>query len=149
MEINSALADLIERNRERIGLVSLEVPLISNLNVLLNIALIKQYHLNMPRKKAEEHALRYLQKCGLEKIAHSRNPALNERERFCAMLLRASMVPDALIVIDRPFRMIPDLRDASFIYDCLACIEDSFTECTIFDYSWEEGKYRVPNHEKD
>lgn len=141
--LGSALDGFIEENRQRLGLVSLDAPLISNLDVSINIALIKQYHHNLHKDEAERIVIHYLRRYGMEKIARQRNALLTERERFCVMLLRAAMVSDAVIAIDRPFKMVPDLQNARFIYDALKSIDDSFTECHIFDYSWDEDRYRM------
>ena len=47
---------LIHLHRLEEGLVSLDVPLISNLPVWSNIALIRQYHENMPWEEAKRLA---------------------------------------------------------------------------------------------
>jgi len=130
-------------------LISLDAPLISNLDAWINIALIKQYHENLPNKKAKILALHFLQRYGMEHIADKRNSALTHKERFIVMLLRAVMVRDALIVLDRPFMIIPDIQDDRFIYDSLQLISDSFKECYIFDYKWFEDRYGIMNAEKN
>jgi ABC-type nitrate/sulfonate/bicarbonate transport system ATPase subunit len=111
--------------------------------VWVNIALIKQYHENLSTDKAQKLVLSYLSRYGLENISNKRNPALTNRERFCAMLLRAAMVRDSIIVIDRPFTIIPDVQDDHFIYDTVKAIDDSFKECHIFDYIWSKERYRI------
>jgi len=122
-------------------MVSLEVPLISNLNVLHNIALIKEYHYHMSRKEAETLSLQYLEKMNLASIAYKRNPALTYEERFCAMLLRAVMVEDNIVVIDRPFKIMPDIQDSRFINRILNAVDDLLHNCTIFDYIWNQDRY--------
>ncbi|MCG6533154.1 MAG: hypothetical protein L7F78_00390 [Syntrophales bacterium LBB04] len=126
-----------------LGLISSDVPLISNLDVWHNIALILQYHRRTPGKKAKLFVIQCLQRLGLEGIAYKRNPFLSGEDRFCVMLLRAVMVADAVIVIDRPFHMIPHLKDTSFIYERLDKIDDLFTTCYIFDYAHDQNKYRM------
>ncbi|MDD4091337.1 MAG: hypothetical protein PHQ63_02165 [Smithellaceae bacterium] len=121
--------------------MSENVPLISNQDVYMNIALIKQYHENMPRRKAQQLALTYLERFGLGAIAGRRNPALNTEERFCVMLLRAAMVKDAMILIDQPFQIVPHLQDGRFIMDALKIIDDLYSSCHIYDYRWMEKKY--------
>jgi ABC-type lipopolysaccharide export system ATPase subunit len=121
--------------------VSVDVPLISNQDVYLNIALIKQYHENMPRREAERLAVEYLKRFDLGHIAHKRNPALSPEERFCAMLLRAAMVKEATILIDQPFKIIPHLKDMQFITTALKKIDDLYVSCHIYDYQWMEEKY--------
>lgn len=107
----------------------------------MNIALIKQYHENMPRRKARQLVLECLERFGLGPIADRRNPALSTEERFYVMLLRAAMVKDAMILIDRPFQMVPHLKDGSFIMDALKIIDDLYSSCHIYDYRWMEEKY--------
>ena len=141
--LDKALADMAYELGPRLGLVSSEVPLISNLDVWRNIALISQYHQNMPEQKAKALVLQCLQRYGLEKIAEKRNQALSEEERFCVMLLRAAMVPDVVIVIDRPLKMIPYLQSTSFIYEALEKIDDLYTKCYTFDYTWDENRYGI------
>jgi len=107
----------------------------------MNVALIKEYHENMPKHQAERLSLEYLDRLGLESIAYKRNPALNPEERFCVMLLRAVMVRDAMILIDRPFRLIPHLKDVQYIKEVLKKIDDLYLSCHIYDYKWMEEKY--------
>ena len=107
----------------------------------MNISLIKQYHENMRKSEAKQLALDVLKRIGLEHIAFKRNPALSPDERFFVMILRAAMVKNAMVVIDRPFKMVPHLKTASFIPDVLKKIDDLYTSCHIYDYSWMEEKY--------
>ncbi|HOE80011.1 MAG: hypothetical protein PHW80_08335 [Smithellaceae bacterium] len=107
----------------------------------MNIALIKQYHENMPKRQARRLALTSLERFGLGAIALRRNPALGNEERFCVMLLRAAMVKDAMILIDQPFQMVPHLKDSGFIMNALKKIDDLYASCHIFDYRWMQDKY--------
>lgn len=114
-----------------------------------NIALICQYHQDLPEKKAQLFVIQGLKRFGLESIAYKRNPFLSEMERFCAMLLRAAMLPEAVIVIDRSFRIIPYLEDISFIYEALDKIDDMFTQCFIFDFRREKNRYGMIYESED
>jgi ABC-type lipopolysaccharide export system ATPase subunit len=107
----------------------------------MNISLIKQYHENMPVSQAQEMAIIALQRLGLEHITFKRNPSLNNEERFCVMLLRAVMVQNANVIIDRPFKIIPQLNKIDFFLDALKKIEDFFINCHIYDYKWMEERY--------
>ena len=128
-------------HKPRLGLVSLEAPLISNLAVWSNIGLIRQYHENLSRNESRVLAEDLLRRLGMASIADKGNPALTTEERFCAMLLRAAMVRDAILVLDRPFRILTNLRDGRFILDTLRKIDDLIAETYIFDYSWEKARY--------
>ncbi len=76
-------------------------------------------------------------------IADSRITALDHQERFLVKLLRAAMVQDALIIIDRPFRLVPDLPDAEMIQDNLDKIGELYQSCHILDYLWNRDRYRI------
>lgn len=147
--LEKELSDFTTKSKQNLGLISLDAPLISNLDIWVNIALIKQYHENLPNKNAKSLALQYLQRYGMEYIADKRNSALTNKERFIVMLLRAAMVKDSLIVLDRPFTIMPDVQDDRFIYDALQIISDSFKECHIFDYTWFKARYGIINAEKN
>ena len=133
----------MEENRSKAAPVSVDVPLISNQNVWMNIALIKQYHENMPLVQAERIVFSALRRLDLEHIAYKRNPDLTNEERFYVMLLRAVMVRDALVIIDRPFKIIPHLNNIDHILQALENVEDFYLSCHIYDYEWMAGKYEV------
>lgn len=107
----------------------------------MNIALIKEYHENWPKRKAESWAVDCLHRLDLGPVAHKRNPALSFEERFCVMLLRAAMVKNAMILIDRPFKIIPHLKNIDYVLSALKKIDDLFISCHIYDYQWMEEKY--------
>ena len=134
---------MIDIHKDHLGLVAVDVPLISNLNVCDNIALIIQYHQNVPAKQAAQFVISSLKRFGMESIACKRNPSLTDEERFCAMLLRAAMVTDAIILIDRPLKILPDLEEKSFFYDVLGSLADTFHECHILDYEWNRERYEM------
>jgi len=131
----------MENNPQQAAPVSVDVPLLSNQSVLMNIALIKQYHENMPVAKVEPIVFGALRRLNMENLAYKRNPDLNDEERFFAMLLRAVMVRDAVVVIDRPFKIIPHLKNIDYILQALKNIEDLYLNCHIYDYEWIREKY--------
>jgi ABC-type sugar transport system ATPase subunit len=141
----SFLAD----HKSNLGLVSLEIPLISNLPVWNNIALIRQYHENMPWEEAKTLALDLLQRFGMAATAEKRNSSLIAEERFCIMLIRAAMVRDAVVVLDRPFRILPDLQNGRFFTNSLREVDDLIAEAHIFDYNWEKERYGATNDTED
>ena len=106
-----------------------------------NIALIRQYHENMPREEAKALALDILERFGLAGISEKRIFMLKMEDLFCVMLIRAAMVRNAVVVLDRPFRILPDRRDGRFFTDAIRKIDDFIAEAYIFDYSWEKGRY--------
>lgn len=139
------MEEFIGTHKPRVGLVSPDAPLISNLSVWSNIALIRQYHQNMPVHEAKALAESLLRRFAMESIAERRNPSLTAEERFCAMLLRAAMVEDAILVLDRPFSILTDHRSGRFLTDSLRKVDDLIAEIHIFDYSWDKERYEVPD----
>ena len=103
-----------------------------------NVALIREYHQNMPLQKAKALTESLLRRFAMEPIAERRNPALTTEERFCAMLLRAAMVRDPIVVLDRPFDILNDHRNGRFLMDALRKVD-------VFDYSWDKERYGVPD----
>jgi ABC-type nitrate/sulfonate/bicarbonate transport system ATPase subunit len=85
----------------------------------------------------------YLRRYQLDTVAYKRNPALTAEQRFRVMLLRATMVAKAVVVIDRPFRLMPALQDSRFIDDSLHLISDLYERSYIFDYIWFKDRYRT------
>jgi ABC-type sugar transport system, ATPase component len=134
---------LKERHQQNLGLVSLDIPLISNLNAWLNIALIRLYHFNEGSMRTRKRTLELLNRFQKIEIADLRIAALDQWELFLVKLLRAAMVQDALIVIDRPFRLVPDLPDAEMIQDSLDRIDEFYESCQIYDYVWNRDRYQI------
>jgi ABC-type lipopolysaccharide export system ATPase subunit len=101
------------------------------------------YHENMPITQVEHIVFSALRRLDLEHIAYKRNPDLTNEERFYVMLLRAAMVRDALVIIDRPFKIVPHLNNINRIVQALKNIEDFYLSCHIYDYEWMAEKYEV------
>ncbi len=130
-------------HRLNVGLVSPEVPLISNLPAWSNIALIRQYHENLPEEESRALVIDLLERFGMTSIAEKRNPFLTEEERFCVMFIRAAMVRDAIVCLDRPFRLLPARPGGRFFTETLQKIDDLIAEVHIFDYSREKEQYET------
>ena len=123
------------------GLISLDIPLISNLDVWNNIALIKLYKENLPKRQAENLVLKLLNRYDLENIAYKRSADLTDEQTFCVMLLRAAMIHEAIIVIDRPFIILHNSKDSSYIENALDKIDDLYKQCHILEYIWNKNRY--------
>ena len=95
----------------------------------------------MSRNDAEALALSCLKTMGLTDIAVKRTSALSDEERFGAMILRAVMVQGNAVVIDRPFKIMPELEDCRFIGNVLKSVDDFLHEGRIFDYIWNQDRY--------
>jgi ABC-type sugar transport system ATPase subunit len=147
--LEKELQDFLTAHEQRVGLVSEVTPLISNLDVWANIALIPQYHRNMPWREAEAYVADILGRLDMLSIAYKRNSSITNEERFCAMVLRAAMVKDSILVLDRPFKILSNLKDSGFMMDTLQKVDDLVAETHIFDYTWEKDRYGVTDDKEN
>ncbi|MEW5770517.1 MAG: hypothetical protein AB1831_09160 [Pseudomonadota bacterium] len=109
--------------------------------MLENIAVVPQYHLNMPYQDAIDQAWNLLSLAGHVDTAYKRDPALNHEERFVAKLLRATINRPGLLLIDRPAMLLPDTRHPPFVDTMLKRLENQLNDCWILDYLWNEPLY--------
>ncbi len=147
-ELGRALAIIVRANQNRLGMVSADIPLISNLEVQQNIALILQYHEDLPRDLAYGRVLELLGRLRLEGLARLRPASLAARERFLVMLLRAVVVREASVVIERPFRILTEDKDALLLLDVLDRIKDLYHDCHIYDLAEQRDRYGLNNGQK-
>lgn len=124
-------------------MVSPEAPLISNLDSWINVALIRQYHENMRRDAAYSLVMELFTLFDLEEIPRKRPSELDKKQLFLVKLLRACMVRDAYIVIDRPFLMVPEEKDISFLIRHLRLVEEHYRHCQIIDYALFKERYHT------
>lgn len=121
--------------------VSSDIPLLSNLSVFRNIALIRQYHERLGAEESHRLTTEALDRFGLCGIAEKRPYDLNERDLFLVKLLRAAQRREALIVIDRPFVQIAGLRSFELIRKHLELLDFPGIEAIILDYEWNQQRY--------
>ncbi len=140
-KLSRAVQKFLRVNPRNAAPVCEDIPLISNQEAWLNIALIKQYHENMSAQASRKLVLDLLKRLGLEGVADKRNLALGDKERFFVKLLRSAMVQNAAILINSPFNMIPQLKNIDPILQALKTIDDLYSSCHIYDYDWMEQKY--------
>jgi ABC-type lipoprotein export system ATPase subunit len=117
------------------------LPLRANLSVLENLAIVLQYRQNLDYDAAADRGWDLLARLGRTDSAFKRDPDLSGEERFVAKLLRALILPQPIIVIDRPALLLPDTHYPVFLEATLASLEDRFEACWIVDYAWNEPLY--------
>lgn len=93
------------------SLISKETPLVSNLNMLENIALIKEVHAFMSTSKAEALAAGLLEAIDLDYIGQNRVTSCSNTEIFYVMFMRSLMSDEKNIIIVTPYSILYDLRD--------------------------------------
>jgi len=72
-DLDQGLQKIMETSGRQAAPVSMDVPLISNQYAWMNIALIKQYHENMPIAQVEQIVFSALRRLDLEHVAYKRN----------------------------------------------------------------------------
>ncbi len=91
---------------EQYCLISINTPLLANLNMIENIALIPEVHKHISVKKAQELAQACLAKIDKEDIALKRMHQVNEVEMFYVLIARALMDSRETIVIINPLSIL-------------------------------------------
>lgn len=123
------------------ALVSTELPLRANLTALENVALVPQYRRDLDWAAAAGEAMALLERLGCVACAGKRDAELTHAERFQIKLLRAVAAAPALVIIERPGYLLPDIHYPPFIDAALAALQGCFGECTIVDYAWNAPLY--------
>ncbi len=91
--------------------MSPDTPLISNLNMCENIALIKEVRENMSIREASALANKSLGLVGLEGIANQRVDSCSKEELFLVMFIRALMTHSKNVIIESPSNILGDLSN--------------------------------------
>jgi len=92
-------------------LISAKTPLLANLDMKENIALIREVHHKKSRLVAEEEARTMLKSIGLERIADLRSNKCTKRELFYVKVIRALMCDRERIFIKNPLQLLENLSN--------------------------------------
>lgn len=136
------LAALLGDRGDAGALVSPELPLRVNLTALENIALIKQYHLNLSWTQASVEAQQLLDQCGHGDVAAKRDEDLTPTQRFAVKMARAILLARPLLVIDRPAELLPDAPYPKLLTAMLDSLADKLPDHRILDYDWNKPLYQ-------
>ena len=126
---------------EDYSLVSVDIPLISNLNILENISLIKEVHEHISTLEAQNLAREKLFSIDLEHIAQFRVPACSAVEIFYTMFIRASMSQEETIYILNPQVTMGNLKYIDKILTNLQKI-NCYKNIVILDIIDNEDSYK-------
>jgi len=128
------------QTKDNYTVISKETPLISNLNIIENISLIKESHEFMSAKKADEISMRYLEKISLDSIALKRPIQCSDMELLQIMLLRAFMCKNPNIAIVNPHYLINNLKDIKVIIEMVELLNEK--KLLILDILPHEINYK-------
>ncbi len=95
--------------QENYSLVSSKIPLILSLNIVENIALIKEVHIGLSVDKAEGIAKESLEKIGLLDIALMSIDKCSDLEIFYVMFIRALMMNRGTILVESPYLILEEI----------------------------------------
>ncbi len=109
---------------EQYCLISIDTPLLANLNMIENIALIPEVHKHTSIKKAQELAQNSLAKIDKENIALKRMHQLNEVEIFYVLIARALMDERETIVIVNPLSILKHVEFLAIAMKNLAILNE-------------------------
>ncbi len=114
---------LLIEDREKYVVVSSHTPLLSNLNIIENIALIEEVHQRYDRVSAHNNALKKLSLLNMESLATKRPSQCNTLELFSLMLIRASMMQYVTIVIITPLVQYQSSNPVDHLINTLQILE--------------------------
>ena len=124
-----------------VGLVSPDIPLLSNLSVYDNIALVSRYHTDEKDKEIRSVILQQLDILHIRSLKFEKPFQLDSETIFKVKLLRAMRLRDSLTIIDRPFVMLNNIADITPVMTMLKSLEEYVGECVFFDFDWNKSKY--------
>lgn len=126
---------------QRVGFVSPDIPLLSNLSVYDNISLVPRY---LTAEKDDAIRAEIEKLLALLEISDSigkKTFQLDSETIFKVKLLRALMLKDSVTVIDRPFVMLSTAADIKPIVKMLDTLELDGKKVVFFDFEWNKNKY--------
>ena len=126
---------------QRVGFVSPDIPLLSNLSVYDNISLVPRY---LTTEKDETIRTEIEKLLALLEISDSigkKTFQLDSETIFKVKLLRAVMLKDSVTVIDRPFVMLSTAADIKPVVKMLETLELDGKKVLFFDFEWNKNKY--------
>ena len=128
-------------NLAKTAFVSPDIPLLSNLTAIDNIALVARFHSDIPDKMIFSNIKTLMELLDINSSINSKPSSFDEMTRFKVKLLRAIMMTGADIVIDRPFYMLRNMPTVHSIRKILTLLDTHFEQCIIADYEWHRDRY--------
>ncbi len=129
------------KTKQDFSLISINTPLLSNLNIIENIALIKEVHETLCIKKAEALSLEYLQRINFSHIGFLRPIQCNEIEKFYALFIRALMTKERDVIILSPLSLLNTTDEVESIFNDLIQLNQENKNILILDILTNEVHY--------
>ncbi len=121
--------------------VSPHTPLLSNLNIIENIALIEEVHERYEREKSHANALEKLKKLNLQDLQTKRPSQCSDLELFSLSLIRASMMRYVTITVITPLVQYQSENSLEHLFKVLNIL-DVKERTIVLDLSLYENDYK-------
>ena len=121
--------------------VSSHTPLLSNLNIIENIALIEEVHKRYNRKISHQNALHKLSQFNMQSLATKQASQCNELEKFTLILIRASMMQNVTIVIITPLAQYQTQGSLDYLIEAMQTLKIE-ERTIILDLSLYKNDYK-------
>ena len=129
------------RAEQRVGFVSPDIPLLSNLSVYDNISLVPRYLTTEKDETIRAEIEKLLSLLEISDSVNKKTFQLDSETIFKVKLLRALMLKDSITVIDRPFVMLSTAADIKPIVKMLDTLALDGKKVIFFDFEWNKSKY--------
>ena len=129
------------RAEQRVGFVSPDIPLLSNLSVYDNISLVPRYLTTEKDEAIRAEIEKLLSLLEISDSVNKKTFQLDSETIFKVKLLRALMLKDSITVIDRPFVMLSTAADIKPIVKMLDTLALDGKKVIFFDFEWNKSKY--------
>ncbi|WP_331774800.1 hypothetical protein [Sulfurospirillum sp. 1612] len=113
---------------KEVALISKNTPLLANLTVIDNIALILEYHNRCSVNVAIIKVMELLKKCHIETIRDKKPHQLSRKDIIKVKYLRAHVSDYNMIVIDRPFMILDEHNDIDCIFEMFELLDEKDVE---------------------
>ncbi|MBO4710473.1 hypothetical protein J5681_00985 [bacterium] len=129
------------RSEQRVGFVSPDIPLLSNLSVYDNISLVPRYLTTEKDDSIHAEIEKLLDLLEISDSINKKTFQLDSETIFKVKLLRAFMLKDSVTVIDRPFVMLNTAPDIKPVENMLKTLVADEKKIIFLDFEWNKNKY--------
>ena len=126
---------------KNVGLVSPDIPLLSNLSVYANIALVSRYLSDEKDEKIQEVVMQQLNVLQISDAKSKKPFQLDSETIFKVKLLRALRLDNSFTIIDRPFVMLNTAADIKPVEAMLQTLAIGDKNVIFLDFEWNKSKY--------
>ena len=120
----------------------MRTPLLSNLDITENIALIEEVHQKISRIDAHVNAMKKLEKINFAHLAKKRTSQCNEFEHFAVTFIRATMMQYATIVIITPLMQYSSIDPIADMQHMMQALEIT-VPVIVLDLKLYEKEYEA------